>query len=384
MIKIETEKIKSFISLSKQIKNLGTSLGEQYVRMVCEGGKVFLTRTNGESFVTQEIEAKFQKDATLFIDERILSDSVSTSSAKEIKITHKIVSDNSESGKTVMITIKDDDLINATFPSIEAKLFPQIPEIKRESSIVFTPAQIEALFLSSQCTMPIKGVEVYQNMVHIRPIKKGQSYICGFANSAMYFKYFKANLPEVVLQANVAAMLSAYPDGVTFSSNDNYNFFDAGTVLFGFAQTVLKGPEFLQVINMMDSDRSFTIERQKLLDWCKYAIRINKSTLAEPVYLKNSDVDKTIELNYDSIGFNVSAIAHIDIKKSKRFVIPKFVFVPTDMVKCIEKLPYEKITFTGPCNKNYYVTTEEDADYVGVVRELVLPGNETEQNTTTE
>ena len=77
MISIDVKQLKKFLSAAKNIKNRNIMPLLDYVKLECKGSVATLTKTNLDAFVVFEIEAAFDKDETILIDEHTLNSSLS-------------------------------------------------------------------------------------------------------------------------------------------------------------------------------------------------------------------------------------------------------------------------------------------------------------------
>jgi DNA polymerase III sliding clamp (beta) subunit (PCNA family) len=372
MIKLPVSELKIFLSKSSHVVPAGTMGILEFVKITCEGDVATLTKTNLNSFVVHQVEAKFTKNFVLLVEFDILV-KAAKSSQTELKISFKEQkSEKVPSGKVRVVTIEDGHLINLKSMSDDENLFPVIPSPKKDEVVDMTQEMIEAMFLSSTAALDVKGgLTLFQNYVHIVNVNKKRSYFCGFNNTIMYYKSFKSMVPSMVLEQTTCKAIKGYTS-LQWYSGDKYNFFDAGKTLLGFIQTEVKAPDFMQIINTMEDSKSFTIDRKSMIEFCDIAIGINPMSAIEPCYFKQGSEEKLLMLDYENALEGKSNCVEMEVKKNKRHVVQKFLFQPDQMVLLLKDLPFEKVTLVGPCNHNFYVTAEDDPDYIGAIREVVF------------
>lgn len=377
MVKIPVSELKEFLSRSKAIPANGLLPITDYIKLVCEGDVITLTKTNLNQFITHQVEGKFNKNFTLLIDLATFATAVSESEAEEMKISFKEQKADNPARRIKIVIMEDGIQGVIKCQSEDESVFPSNPSYDKDNMTVLSPDIIEALFLSAEAALPLKGtVRQPFEYVHIKNMGKKKSYICGFSVGIMYFKWFKENLPDMVLEQMVCTMLGNYQgDGVTMYRGEKYDFFDTGKSLYGFIQTEMKGPDFASIINAKDDEKSFTIDRKSLMAFCKLAIGINPSSLVDPCFIQNAEENNAVVLDYENNLINRSCKKEVEVKKNKRYVIKKFLFNPNDMLKLLKSLSFETVTLVGPCGPgggNFYIVNEEDADYCGCIREMVL------------
>lgn len=375
MIKIKSEELRRFIGKAGHIADR-TSVVDitRYIKVACDGERVILTKTNLEAFITYEIEAQTSKPATLLINEKEFTKAVQGCRADELKFTWKDrKSATHEQGFVRSVTMEDGKLINTTVDCGDETKFPELPKYNSDEHYTFTPGMVEALYVASTHCLHDKDLK-FQNFIHIKNKGKNKGYICGYNNAAMYYKKVDDSVPDMTLDANIAKALKDNLDsGVILYRSEKYDFFDAGTAMFGFIQPELKGPDFEQIVKKMDTDKSFEIDRRELLSYCKYMISIKPMSIPEPIYLMETDNDKAIFLDFVGASSNITNPVYIDVKKNKKYKIPKFVINPEDAVVLLENLTSDTVHLIGPCDRNYYVKIDDDQDYVGALREYNDP-----------
>lgn len=386
MVKIKVADLKVFFAKAQGVKQNGIIPILDFIKITCEDEKCTITKNALSSFIIHTIEAKFKSNFTILVDENDLQASVNASDQEEIKITFKMKKVPLPGGgykDTRIITIEDGHLVNGTFQGEDESLYPVTAEPGKDKRYNLTSDIVEALYTASSHTQQAKnGLSVkVENFVHVIPVDKKRSYICGYNNTIIYYKSFNEALPEMALEPSVCNIIGAYQAaGVEVIKGEKYIFIDTGTSLYGFSQTDgIKAPDFGMVVKMMDPSKGFAIDRKSLMSWCSYAVKVNPYASTEPCSMKNGEGDKEVIFDYEDSNTSRSCRAAFEVKKTKRYVVPKFLFNPNEMITILKGCVYEKVNLVGPCNGNLYITCNDDPDYVGAIRMIVLTNQPKEE-----
>lgn len=371
MVKIAIDELKRFLSLASSIKTNTDSPILSYLKMVCDGDTCTITKTNLASFIIHQVEAKFTKNFTVLLDQEKLSVAVNEAAGKEMKISFKEQKVESQDGMIKIVTLDDGNSGITKFRADNEHLFPAIPSEKGDKTYQFTEEMTSSVLLASRCAMEVRDPMLYQMYVHIKNIGKKKCHIVGYNNTIMYMKVHKTDLPDMVLDLDSCKVIGKHSE-LSYHKGGNYHFFDAGKTLFGFISTEVKSPDFTKIIDLMKTDRSFAVDRKSVISFCRRAIGVRPTSLDEPAYMKNSEEDKQVDFDYENNDNDVSAKYTAEVKKNKRYVLPKFLFLPSEMIKVLDLLPFEKVNIVGPCDRNMFITSDEDPDYTGAIREVAV------------
>lgn len=385
MIKIPVSELKGFLNKADKIKDRSIAEITRYIKLESLKDVVTLTKTNLESFVVHEIEAKAGKDFVILLEEKMFANAVNQSSGDEMKITYKDIKESDkpkdekkkpEDGMARNVTMQDGGFVNVTFQVPHEQYFPKIASHEQHDAYTLSPDIVEAIVLASKHTLAPKGNIQYEQYVHITNQSKKLSYICGYNRAILYYKIFKEELPNMVIDATACAALQPYiENGVILYKGEKYDFYETGKTVYGFIQSYVKGPAFDTIVGMKEAGKFFTADRTSLIAFCKLAIGFNSGTVMEPCVLSNGESDKTLLL--DKVLSNVRNPVQLEIEKSKKFTVPKFQFDPGHLMTLLESVPGDQVNLSGPTSGNIYVNSEEDADYTGAIREIL---NNTEGN----
>jgi DNA polymerase III sliding clamp (beta) subunit (PCNA family) len=355
MITIAISELKKFLHNSKYIKDRGVLPILSYVKLQCHGEVASLTKSNLNSFVVTEIDAHFNEDYTILIEEKSLAGCVNFSKGEEVKISiegkNVIMDDGETITKCQAADIK-------TFPSVE---FPEDPKKYRLDTEV-----ISSLTLANGHTLAggEKGLLDWKYFVHIIELNK-KKCVAGANGPISYFKYFKGDLPTFSLESDVVTIISRFPELEYFSS-DRYNYFTCLDTTFGFIKAEIKLPELDSVISKFKSNDSFVVNRKEVIRLCEAAMFMNSSSLAPEVSLKEEDgkLALTFEDNSGSRGKR----QFLPFEK-KTFEVTEIIFQPKNMITVLSSLDSEKVKISKIFG-NMVITTDEDKSYIGSVMEL--------------
>ncbi len=357
MITIAISELKKFLHNSKYIKDNRALPILSYVKLECRGELASLTKSNLNSFVITEIDAGFNDDCTLLIEEQTLAGCVNFSQRSEVKITvskdkKNIILDDGETiSKCQTAELK-------AFPSVE---FPEEPKKYRlDSEVISSLTLAKNHCLSGGET----GFRDWKHFVHIIDSNK-KKCVAGANGPISYFKYFKGDLPKFSLEPDVVTIISKFPELEYFSS-DRYDYFSCLDTTFGFIKSEIKPPELDTVISKLKSDDSFVVNRREVIRLCEAAIFMNTSSLAPEVSLKEEDgrLALTFEDNSGSRGKR----QYLDVEK-KTFEVAEIIFQPKNMITALSSIDSDKIKISKIFG-NMVITTDEDKNYLGSVMEL--------------
>jgi DNA polymerase III sliding clamp (beta) subunit (PCNA family) len=354
MIKVPVSELKEFLARARGIKENGVLPILAYIKLDCEGSSATLTKTNLNSFIVHQLKVKCKKNVTVLLDQKILNALIAQSKSEEITIELE--------AKKVLLS--DGDL-KLRFELMDHTSFPTIPENESMDKTIFNQAMIESLHLSQNNTDPKRGNPFFEH-VHINPNGKG-SYIFGTNSTVIYYRHFDEKLPTISLDQDTVHSISQYTE-LVFSENGNYNFFDSGNTLYGFIKPDFKASDIMSIMKGGDGKSVFTMDKKSVVEFCQLVNKINPGILA---YVFFADAGKkSIMLRYANDEFNVSTDRFYDVEKSG--TIRDFCFNPTHMLPLLKDLPYDQLKFNICDNNNCYITTEDDAEFIGVIREIVF------------
>lgn len=373
MVKIPIQELKTFLSKAAAIKAEKSIVPLcRYIKIVCEGNVISVTKTNLQSFVICELDGKATKNFTLLVEEDLLAACVKNATGKEIKISFKEAkSATSPTGKVKSVTIEDGEDLKVEKTTEDEMAFPVIPEAEKNGSNKLTEDILESIYLASRCTSEPKDIPTYANFVHVKSTGKKSFYIAGMNGAILYFKSFKQAMPDMILELETCAAIKGFQELLVYQGG-NYNFFDAGKTLFGFVKVEFVTPDFKGgIVDKMEVDKLFTIDRAAVVRCCDFAKSINPMKYIAPCTIEG-DGDKGVVIDYNQNEVGLNSARKFEVKKNKKFSIPKFFFSPNDFSTVLSSLPFEKVNMVGPVEKNYYITSDEDPDFVGALREVAI------------
>jgi DNA polymerase III sliding clamp (beta) subunit (PCNA family) len=362
MIKIAIADLKQFLSRSSGIKQKGVLPILAYIKLECKGNSATLTRSNLNAFVVHEFKVKCKKNITVLLDHTILAGVVDKTKSEEITIELEAKKPDTEFGGKVLYS---DGEFKQRHELVDHANFPTVPENASQDKTIFNQAILESLHLSKNNTDPKQGNPFFQ-YVHINPNGKG-SYIFGTNSTVIYYRHFDEKLPTISLDHDAVAAISKFQE-VIYTENGNFDFFDTGNTLYGFIKPDFKASDISQIMKGGDDKMKFVIDKKQVLEYCQYVNRINPGLLA---YVFFADAGKnSIMLRYSNDEYSLSADQFYDVEK--KGTIRDFCFNPSQMVPLLKDLPYDKLNFNLCENHNCYITSEDDKDFIGVIREIVF------------
>jgi len=355
MVTVSISELKKFLHNSKYIKDRKVLPILSYVKLQCVGERAALTKSNLNSFLITEIDAGFDEDCTILIEEQSLVGCVNFSRKDEVKISiqgKNVVLDDGETiTKCQAADIK-------TFPSVE---FPHDPKKYRLDAEV-----ISSLTLAKNHTLSggETGLRDWKYFVHIVEMNK-KKCVVGANGPISYFRYFKGDLPKFSLDPDVVSIISKFPE-LEYYSSDRYDYFTCLDTTFAFVKAEIKLPELETVVSKFKSDDSFVVDRKEVIRLCEAAIFMNSSALAPEVSLK--EVDGKLTLTFEDVSGGRGKRQFLDFE-NKTYSVGEIMFQPKNMITALSSLDSDKVKISKIFG-NMIITTDEDKNYIGSVMEL--------------
>lgn len=355
MITINTNEIKKFISASKNIKDNRILPIYSYVKLVCSKKNATFYKSNGHSFLIFPIEAVFEKDITVLIEEKTLLGFINATSAKDITIEVK-------DGKIFI----SDGLKNVSCQSIPDN-YPAIQPLSNEDKKLLDTDVLQSLFLakSHASIATDKQMRAWTSFVHIQK-NKTKYFIAGLNGQTSYIHSYKGDYPELCLDLDVVSIISKFP-ALHYTSSGNYDCFDSGNLCYGFIKTEAKCPDLSTIVNRFKSDEHFTVNRKRIVDFCEMVIDINDSNIPPEVAISDAG-GGAISLKFSSISGNQTAEETIEVE-NKNFTVNEFVFQPKNMILLLKELDFVKINMAYTSH-NFIISSPEEPNYIGSIMEL--------------
>lgn len=371
MISISTKELQEFFGRGKHIKDNGILPIYAFIKIEAEKDGGRMTKTCGNAFVIHDIELDSKKKQSILIEERKLFTLVGkTPSTGTITITWTSTTGDDGSFDNYIL---DNGVDKIKGQSPHVSLFQEPPSIEKEKPVLFSSDVVNSLFISKTVAHKKENIKTWMSYVQIKSDGKKNSFIFGTTGVSFYYKSFDFVLPSMVLDQETCATLGAFGE-MNYTSKDNYHFFDVGKSVFGFVhcQEYLAAPDITSIIALLDKKSNFIVSRKEIVDVCEISISINQGNLAPVLSITDAGKNK-IMLKYENEEFASSNDRTFDVPKVGK--VDEFLFMAEDMVTILKALSYEKIQFNGPVGlkkDNYFITTEEDPNYLGFIRAIIF------------
>lgn len=362
MATISTKEVKKFINAAKNIKSSNLLPIYSYVKLECNGDSASFCKSNGHSFVSCPVKAEFDKNVVFIIDERAFFGFVNKAEGDVITIEDG--SEGKGEDKKEMICFSDG--VKKGKSSKVDNVFPLIESRTDEIETVFDSDVLTSIFLSKECVLVAvdKVMRIWNTFCHIMKINKN-SYVVGSNGAISYFKKFKQNLPCLIIESDVADVITKF-DSVSHCSVGNYDLFNCNNTTYGFIKSEMAVPDLTPIFDRLKSEEYFVINRKKLLNFCETVVDMNSSSVAPEVSISNADKNDVM-LEFNGIG-GQALDEKVKVEK-KNFELNPFVFQPKNMIVVLKDLGVEKIKLSY-IQHNFLITSEEDKDYLGTIAEL--------------
>lgn len=230
--------------------------------------------------------------------------------------------------------------------------------------------------------MPVVSGETYALPIEIlRHIKIAGNYIskeqkitvAGFVqvgsdgifstnnNNMVYCNSIKSELPKIFFGEDALQVIKSVDD-ITYATHGNMDFIKYGSGLsYGIIRpTIENGINYLPMIGAV-AIPSFTIEREKILEFCTRVKYVAKSEYPTAV-MEYDGIG--VDLKYVDAGFNIEASGYYECCENFSVTLP-FRFSVTWFDTFLKHLPYKKLTFSRMGN-HFKITSPDDENYTGI------------------
>ena len=354
MIKIKTSDLKTFLRRSKAIKQHGLMPILSFFKMDCNGNQIVCTDTNHNTFLIHEMPGEFEKNGSYLIDRKIINSVVDTTKSEFITITQK--------GKKIFIS---DDFGGSTgnngFQTDDPTLYPKVPDQDKKAPVTISPDLMKTIQIAKHyCISEKTGLSSLESL-HLKSTPK---HIEVFASNRflLYVNRIPNDPLELMITPDNSDALNGFTEALYYSSG-NYDFYECGSTTYGFVKSDYKCVDYLPFIQGIDKDKCFTIERQKVLDYCNRVKSINPSSVVAECEIREAGKNKVL-FYYNNEEHDKNSEVIFDVKKDME--IPDFLFGVDTMIQFLSSLPYEQITF-APAIERYFVLSEVDEEFLGLI-----------------
>lgn len=360
MVKIAIADLNEFLKRSAPIKPNNVLPILSYIKLEWKNSNATLTKTALNSFIVHQLKVKSKKEGVLLLDTKILSSAVANAVADEL--TFDVTDKN--------VVIHDGKRITK-FSLEDASVFPKIPDHETDDKITFSQDVLEAITLASNA-IEEKVPQEFMKYVNIYSKgKKGGSYVFGTNPFAMVHKTFKDQLASIMLCNEAVSVVKSYESVIYFAAG-NYDFFDVGNSLYGFIKPTEKPVDVSVIIDNFNDKVNFKMSRKEMLGYCTYVKSICPNTLGVVPQIAIEDLGKNkIMLRFSNEDYKISHDEDFEVKKNATLNLTWF--NAGMMIDVIKSLPYDELSF-NLAHGNIYIRSEEDEQFTGLVREIVMPG----------
>lgn len=266
-MKLKTAELKRFFSNSNTIKSKGIIPILDYIKI--ENDRI--VKTNLNAYVVMSITPTGE---TMLINEEILSSIVKSTLADTIEVT--------ASGNKGLIS---DGVNKIKYPIPAQEDYPTFPDNDKQGEVVFTKDVLDAIGIAAK-NVSINDVAVSFNHVNI-----AHGYIAGSDHVRLYLKQFQQELPTILIDTLAANIISQFGE-VKYYQNGNYDFYEVGSFLFGFAKSEGKPIDFRRFLADVQKDEFIEMNSAEIYNFCDIFMSTSGSATA------------TIDFNGDKISFN--------------------------------------------------------------------------------
>jgi hypothetical protein len=363
MIKIKTSELKEFFARATKIKGAHIIPVLENVKLECDGDSARLTKSALSSFIIHDINAKFKNNITLLLDEKTLTGLLKVAEGEEITIEVK--------DKIIYYT---DGKWKANQALVEAP-WPAMKSTDNLNWFQMPADMIESLGIASGYCAEHGVNKQWDDYVWIKPCPKPQEdthcYVMGTDGIIFYSKKIEAKMPIVILEPEVCSMFSGFKM-LQYAKMDNYHFYNSGNSTYGFIESEIgyNSAPFEQIIKHYNNETSFVMPKGDMVSFCDFAIAINRSALLANCYIEDAGKDQVLLRSVDN-KFNNGGEHFVKVE-GKDSTLIEFWFNPKQFMSFFRPLPYDKVIMYQKDNQTFFVASESDPGYIGLIRGIVF------------
>ncbi len=357
MVKISISELKEFLKRSRPIKPnpLMPVLG--YLLLDCVGDKASLTKTNLHSYCRHEIDAEFEQNVTLLIDEKMLSALISNTDSDTITITP---------GEKIIVL--SDGRSDVSFSREQHDVFPPFPNSVADSEPFDLPADV---LYSIRAAISIINTSVDNQFSYCFISPAGDKYDVFSTHTAFTFyrKQFETPMPAMTISPETGAVITMY-ESIRCYTSGNFSFFDCGKTVYGFVLSEYKAPPYQKILAQCKNEKYFEINRADLLQFCE--LILSSSPAQVPTASINDNALAGVTFSHADDGFKVSA--KMDFAVEKNFTVDRFDFNPKLLVPLLKTMDSETIRFSpmSATGASYAIWSAEDTGLLTLLSGIVI------------
>jgi DNA polymerase III sliding clamp (beta) subunit (PCNA family) len=355
MISVSTSDLREFVKKARFVKpNMAIAiLG--YIKLTCENGVATLVKTNLGASIAQVLPATYDKDITILLDERIVSNLCGATQSSEIKI--------STDGQDVFITdgrtklsFQFEDIVN--FPP-DRKWDEAIPSLSIGQDV------IKSIGVASKYIAFGEGKTLtHYSFVHLA-VRGSRWDVYAMGGNAIYAKSFKSVLPKVLLSSEACAAISGL-DNVQYQLCNNTDLFKAGEVVYGFTQQGFGTPGYEGFLGGVKTEGGFIVAKDHLVRFCELSMGASPSNIP---LVEMQGSDGVLHLSFEDKDYRVSNKEDIEVEMAEP--VAPFTFNAKSLQPALKALPYEVLHLIPVKEGIYSIQTKEDPDYLGIYAGIV-------------
>jgi hypothetical protein len=324
---LNTIQLKRFYANSSQIKSKGILPILDYIKISDD----VILKTNTEAFIKMDITPTGK---TFLIDENTLGKLLSITKSDIINVEVK--------DKRVCL---NDGFNKAYFPLPDyADLYPEIPEIEKKEGVVLTESVLKSIGIASK-NVAVGDVRPALNCVNLH-----ENFVFGTDTFKFYSKKFD-NLPSLSISPLAASIISQF-GSATYYSQGNFNIFEIGSLVYGFAKEEVVVPDFVSFLKKCTKDEYMEMEVETVLSFIDF--------------LQGTTSSKSVTCNFDGnkVSFHDADLDKgndVELETTGKFEMKKS-FLPRLISPLLKSIGKEYIRFSPMQEGQKGVTVWSDAE----------------------
>lgn len=347
------EELKRFINAARHIKDTKILPIYSYVKLeLTKEGAVFY-KSNGHSFVVCPVKAEYKTPEVLIIEEKTLFGFVSFCSAETVTIKQK--------GNDIVIS---DGIKSVSCQAIPDN-YPAIQGKEEGDSFDLDSDVLEAMYSAKAHVLPAndKTYRPWNCFVHMTKVGE-ETVVAGFNGFTSFIQKFKQKLPSLIIEPDTISIISKLRLA-TYSSAGKYDLFDCGGITYGFIKPENKVADLNTVLeNFGKAQKSFVVNRRKLVNFCEMVLDINNSNLQPEISIDGETKESTILLKYD--GFTGQSAEETVYVEEKQDDVLKRAYNPKNLLLTLKDLTYDEV-IVSMLGENLILSSTEEPNYLGSI-----------------
>lgn len=334
MIPLRVNELKRFFSNSNTIKSNGILPVLDFI--LIDNDRI--VKTNLNAYVEMKITPIGKR---MLVDEKLLQNIVKITSADTIEVILKDKKVFLSDGKNKpFFTLSDDSV------------YPEFPDSEKENEVTLKSDVLKAVGVAVKNVNSGDVITPGFNFVNL-----AYGYVYGAEHNKFYFRKFD-DLPTVLIDPLCANIISQFGE-VRYYQRGNFDFYEVGSFLFGFAKTEATVINFVPFLEVISKGEYMEIYTKDLTDFLDLLSSMTPS-LTTTVDFKGN------QLSFYDVDLEVGNDLTLEVEGTYR---PTYSFLPRILSSYVKSLNKEKIRISPLLQNRNGITIwdAEEENFIGMI-----------------